>query len=300
MGNALDGFTPVDTYARLSQYGNAWKNGEITNLCIVGRGGIGKTHLYESMDMRNYHLFRGKTSAISMFKQVCDAPHLPIVFDDIRALLKDPSCLDLLKQLADTRPTRRIRWRTMTRELDAHEFDCTSPILIVLNWVPKEDSDVAAIIDRFICLHFQPTKAEICDVMRTFCKDPADVDLIETLAVDVTLRDLVKFEQMKASPSINHIAELMATCAIPKGIQQIMEVLQNVKWGNKLKAFHNLYGGNEATAKKYWDRNKATAERLLPPSPKPRRKPRRKAKAKTATKQPKPRNRKVTKPIFDA
>jgi hypothetical protein len=258
-----DYFLPVHTYARVQQYMDAWRHGEIANLCIVGRGGIGKTHFYESMPLRSYHLFRGKTSAVNMFLAIQQEPDVPIIFDDVGTLLKDPACLDLVKQIADTQPQRIVRWNTRYSKIETPTFSCLSSVLIVLNWIPKDNSDVAAIVDRFHCLHFLPTKAEICRIMRTIADDPTDVDVIESLAVDPSLRDFIRFQQSKRSKYIDHIQELKDKCGIPPRIQMIMDVLQNKNWGDKLKAFHELHGGTYAAAKRYWERNKVTAERLL-------------------------------------
>ena len=95
-------FRKIKTYEHLTRLYQSWGDGYLPSLAVVGRGGLGKSHQYEDM-LRNapHLLFKGRTSAISLYEGVKDCPHHPIVFDDIRTLMKDSSCLDLLKQLCD-------------------------------------------------------------------------------------------------------------------------------------------------------------------------------------------------------
>ena len=262
-GYTSNQFRLVETYDRLERFYQAWAEGEIQNLCIVGPGGRGKTHGYEKLKLE-HHLFRGRTSAITMYRTVMESPDLPIVFDDIRALLKDGNCLDLMKQFCDSRKARRIRWNTAALDEDERMFTCTSPVLVILNWIPKDDSDVAAIIDRFDCLFFNPTKSEILNRMRLFAKSQADVDRFARMPIDPSLRDLIRFEAWKESKHIDEMEELMATCGIPKDIQQMVQILESdPQPKNKIEAFARLSGKSLNTAKVFWTRNKAKAERLV-------------------------------------
>lgn len=264
----MSGFRSVTSYERLDRFYRAWAYGEVPFLCVVGPPGVGKSHGYEMLNL-DHHQFRGRTSAIQMYRDVLDAPDVAIVFDDIRALLKDANCLDLMKQLCDTRPQRLVKWNTQTSLLDDNErqFYCTSSVLVILNWIPKNDADVEAIIDRFDCLYFNPTKHEILERMRLFAKSQQDVDRFAQLPIDPSLRDLKRYEQWKESKHIDETEELLSTCGIPDDLLKMVQLLdRRPPLQNKIKAFAELTGKSYNTAKMFWSRNRAKAERLIMPS----------------------------------
>ena len=172
-------FRQITTYDHVSRLYRSWAGGHLPFLAVVGRSGTGKTHEYEDLLVAvSHHLFRGRTSAITLYQEVKDRPNQAIVFDDVRELLRDSSCLDLMKQLCDTRPRRTIRWRTRGLLDQDRQFCCSSNVLVVMNWVPKKDPDVDAILDRFDVVEFAPTKKEIIARMRLFAQCQADVFLI--------------------------------------------------------------------------------------------------------------------------
>ena len=109
----------ITTYKRLCAHVNAWADGDIDALLIVGRAGFGKTSaVREAMGTRPYHLFRARQSAIEIYMALHDAPNLPCVLDDIGSLLKDSTSIDLLKSLCETSKEKVLRWGSTTNKLD--------------------------------------------------------------------------------------------------------------------------------------------------------------------------------------
>ncbi|MCK4626649.1 MAG: ATP-binding protein [Phycisphaerae bacterium] len=252
----------VTTYERLERHIDSWVTGEIPFLGIVGPPGTGKTHAYESLDGPR-HVFRGRTSAITMFESISERPDDPIILDDIRKLLRDADCLDLLKQLCDTRRIRTVRWHTRALAEEDRQFVCSSKVLVVLNWVPKSDSDVEAILDRFDVIRFEPTKSEIIARMRLFAEDQRDVDIIANAPIMPSLRTLVHFQQWKAAPRLNEIEELYSECGMPENIRQMVEVLETTPKGQWIKAYQRLSGKKYEAAKRDWSRHYPVAQQLM-------------------------------------
>lgn len=252
----------ITTYDRLERHVRSWAEGHVPFLAIIGRGGLGKTHSYESLDIP-YHTFRGRTTAFTIFETVKSAPDRPIVFDDIQALLKDASCRDLLKQLCDTKPERVIRWSTNALNAADQSFTCTSKVLVVLNCLPKKDADVEAILDRFDVKEFDPTKSEILDVMRKVAIDPDDVDLFAELPIMPSLRTLKTYEGWKDSPYLNAVEELLSQCGVPDEIKLMMDVLKSTPRGKHIAEYQKLSGKSHAAAKKEWGRKHKIAEQLV-------------------------------------
>lgn len=252
----------VETYERLENFYNAWVDGDVPRLAIVGRGGTGKTHGYENLRLPSMHRFVGRTSALKIYETVLDDPSLPIVFDDIRQLLKDPACLDLMKQLCERRKTRTIRWRTRAVPVDRQSFICTSSVLMVLNWIPKNDHDVDAILDRFDVLHFDPTKSEIIKRMRLFAKSQKDVDLFAEIDIIPSLRTLEKFQDWKKSPHINELEELYSECGVSQDVMTVCKLLESQS-RTKIKDYAAMTGKSYSAAKRDFARKSQVARQLL-------------------------------------
>lgn len=257
-------FRKIETYDHLARLYQSWADGYLPSLAVVGRGGLGKSFQYEGMLQGTPHLlFKGRTSAISLYESVKDCPNHPIVFDDIRALLKDSSCLDLLKQLCDSRPRRVIQWRTQALPPQDRQFTCTSNVLVILNWVPKDDADVEAILDRFDIVEFVPTKTQIISRMRQFAKCQQDVDIIANAAATPSLRTLKKFEAWKKSPLLDEAEELYSECGVGEDIRMMMDIMTSKPKREWIETYQRLTGKTTAAAKMDWTRKRQLAEQLL-------------------------------------
>lgn len=258
---------PIDTYERLGRHYQAWSKGDMQFLAVIGPPGLGKTYEYETLALTPCHEFRGKTSAVEMYRDAKDLPDAPIIFNDVRGLMRKNDCIDIMKQLCETKPRRTIRWKTNTHLIPREErqFECTSNVLVVLNSVPKNDPDVEAILDRFDVVEFRPSKAEIIARMRTFAERQGDVDLMANLPVDPSLRDLDRFERWCRAEDINEIEELLSLCQIPSDIQLMMQVLETTPPRKRLAAYRQLSGKTYEAAKRAWTRKWRTAQRLIMP-----------------------------------
>lgn len=104
----------------------AAQKGQITALIISGPGGVGKSYGVENqlgkMNMtqvlvgkaERYELITGGCSTLGLFKTLYLNRHkgYVTVFDDCDSILWDESSLNLLKGALDTKPRRKISWRS--------------------------------------------------------------------------------------------------------------------------------------------------------------------------------------------
>ena len=219
----------VVTYERLHRHILAWTKLQILRLALFGPPGIGKSHAYKDvLGNRPHNLFGGRQSPLHVYKALCDAPHVPVVLDDISALLKDDNFRDMLKNLTET-GQRVIRWGTTTSKLEGRptSFVCTAPVLIVLNKLPKNDPDVEAILDRCDAIWFEPTKEEIIARMRELFPENADlIDLIAELPALPSLRTLVHARDWQNSDDLDVMEELLSECGASSPITRLLEIME--------------------------------------------------------------------------
>lgn len=207
----------ITTYERFHRHVAAWVDREIDSLLVLGSAGVGKSHAYQAaLGNRPYHRFGGRQSPLHVYQMFCDRPDIPVVLDDIAALLRDNTFRDLLKGLCET-GRRVIRWGTTTSKLEGRpqSFVCTAPALIVLNRMPPRDPDVAAILDRCDAIEFAPSKAEVIGRMwEIFPDDGSLIDLLAELPAVPSLRTLVKARKCQKSKHLNLIQELLDECGV--------------------------------------------------------------------------------------
>lgn len=219
----------VEKYERLQRIVLAWTKLHILRLALFGPAGVGKSYAYKvALGNHPYHLFTGRQSPLHVYKTLCDAPHLPVVLDDISALLRDDNYTDMLKGLVET-GQRVVRWGTTTSKLEGRpmSFVPTGPVLIILNKLPANDPDVEAILDRCDAIRFEPTKPEIIAHMREVFPDNQDlIDVIAELPTVPSLRTLTHALDWQRSDDLNVVEELLSECGVSPEISQLVEIMQ--------------------------------------------------------------------------
>jgi hypothetical protein len=220
----------VDTYERFHRHIAAWLDREIDPVLVVGPPGVGKSHAYATrLGNRPYHRFGGRQTPLHVYKSLHDDPHLPVVLDDISALLQDDCFRDMLKGLCES-GERNLHWGTTTSKLEGRtrSFCCTSPVLIVMNKIPSRDADVAAILDRCDAIEFAPTKSEVIIRMRElFPADAELIDLIAELPTLPSLRTLIKARRWQNSRHLKLVEELLAECGAPQAVVHLARIIEN-------------------------------------------------------------------------
>ena len=253
----------ISTYKRLLAHVNAWADGDIDSLLVVGRPGFGKTSaVREAMGARPYHLFRARQSALEIYMTLQDAPNQPCVLDDIGTLLKDSNSIDLLKSLCETSKEKVLRWGSTTSKLDgrAKSFVCRSQVLIILNKLPSKNEDVMAVGDRCDCIDFAPTKMEVLERMREiFPEDGELIELLGELPILPTLRTLIKARQWRESQHLSLTEERFGECGVPAPVVKLLEIMQE----HPQEAWCDLYVQNTDLTDRTYRRHKGIALEIL-------------------------------------
>ncbi|HUT57806.1 MAG TPA: hypothetical protein VNA25_08125 [Phycisphaerae bacterium] len=252
----------VDTYERFHRHIAAWVDHEIDSLVVTGKPGTGKSHAYkDAMGLRPYHLLGGRQTPIQAYITVHDDPDFPVVCDDISALLRDHNFIAMFKALCET-GRKIIHWGTTTSKLEGRprSFICTSPVLIVLNKIPKKDEDVMAVLDRCDGIIFEPTKQEIITRMRTiFAHDHALIDLLAKLPVIPTLRTLIKARQWERSRHLNLAEELFSECGVPQPVATLVNIMETLPE----EAWCSTYLAATKLTDRTYRRHKSLAEQIV-------------------------------------
>jgi len=223
---------PVDTYKALADHIRSWAEGYTRFLAVVGAPGLGKSFAYEqALNGTEHHLFKGRSSAFEIFKTVHDEPDWPIVFDDVGALLKDQTTVELLKALCDSRPARRVQWRTNTRQLDgrAQAFETSAHVLLICNRNAPENDDVRAILDRADAISFEPTREEILAKIAEFGDDDEIIDAFRRLLIVPSLRLYAQAVEWKASPHLDWRTNLLRKAGVAPHVVTAAEILRSVQ-----------------------------------------------------------------------
>lgn len=253
----------ITKYKRLLAHVNAWADGDIDSLLIVGAPGFGKTSaVQEAMEARPHHLFRARQSALEIYMTLQDAPNLPCVLDDIGTLLRDSNSIDLLKSLCETSKEKVLRWGSTTNKLDgrAKSFVCRSHVLIILNKLPSKNDDVMAVADRCDCIEFAPRKMDVLERMREIFPDDGElIELLGELPVMPTLRTLIKARQWRASKHLRLTEELFSECGVPAPVVKLLEIMQK----HPQEAWCDLYVQKTGLTDRSFRRHKGIALEIL-------------------------------------
>lgn len=220
----------INSFERLKNHYLAVRDGDIRFLVVVGRGGIGKSCMYEEVfPSGKYNHFTGRTTAIEIYCQAYDHPDIPIILDDVGSLLHHCDCIELLKSLCDSREQRVVQWHTKTPFLEGRnkKFIATGPVLMVCNRALFNNEDVNAVMDRADVVEFAPPKDEILRKLRTYAEDEEILQFLEQPRVQPSLRSYEKAKMWKASPHLHWKQELMDECGIEEHIQIQAEIIRN-------------------------------------------------------------------------
>lgn len=253
---------PVDTYDALADHIRSWAEGYIRFLAVVGAPGLGKSFACEQvLNGTECHLFKGRSSAFEIFKTVHDEPDWPIIFDDVGSLLKDQTTVELLKALCDSRPARRVQWRTNTQQLDgrAQAFDTSAPVLLICNRNTPENDDVRAILDRADAISFESTREEILAKIDEFDDDPEIVDALRRLPIVPSLRLYGKAKEWKASPYLDWRTNLLREACVPAHVVMAVDILRSVRPEQQVAEYIRRTG----RSRRDWFNTKKKAEQFL-------------------------------------
>ena len=219
----------IKTYQRFFAFLLAWLDRSIESLVVVGTPGVGKSWAArELLKGRPHHWLSARHTPLQVYNQLCDNPDWPVVFDDVSGMMRDSNFVDMFKNLCED-GVATVRWGSPAAKLEGRptSFQCTSPVLILLNKMPCADPDVVAVLDRCHNIEFKPVKSEVIAYMReNFPDDGELIDLLADLAVMPSVRTLIKARQWARSEYLDLHGELPAECGVPEGVAVLIEIME--------------------------------------------------------------------------
>jgi hypothetical protein len=105
---------------------------------LVGPPGQGKSETIKAALAKKPHRYlRGRTSAIKFYEELYDHRNLPVILDDTANMLLDMNVQEILRDLTETTPERRLSWRTCSKDLEERgvptSFVTRSPVCVLAN-----------------------------------------------------------------------------------------------------------------------------------------------------------------------
>lgn len=128
----------ISTTKDLRAVARKFAAGMMERIMIVGPPGQGKTEtIKRALGQRGYLYLRGRTTAISFYEELYDHRNLPVILDDTAEMLLDTNVQEMLRDLTETTPSRRISWRTQSKHLEDKGipkfFVTQSPVCVLAN-----------------------------------------------------------------------------------------------------------------------------------------------------------------------
>ena len=196
----------INTYKELTDFVVAFGQSHLNMVVICSRGGLGKSEeVRRTLDGDDIVAIGGHVTPLKLYELLYKGRDRQIVFDEIDGLLTDPKHVGLLKQLCETRKTKKIMWASGDRraaEIDGGVgyFYTASHVLMLCNSFKALSANVAALKTRAMVVHFTPPAAEILAKIKAFADDAEIIVFLEQFheaMPDFSLRTYRILEDLK-------------------------------------------------------------------------------------------------------
>ena len=196
----------INTYKELTDFVAAFEKDHLNMIVICSRGGLGKSEeARRTLDGGDIVAIGGHVTPLKLYELLYKGRDRPVVFDESDGLLADPKHVGLLKQLCETRETKKIMWASGDRraaEIDGGVgyFYTASHVLMLCNSFKALSANVAALKTRAMVVHFTPPAVEILAKIKTFATDTEIVGFLEQFheaIPDVSLRTYRILDDLK-------------------------------------------------------------------------------------------------------
>lgn len=165
----------IKSYDTLKKYVDLLKEGDIKLLCVIGKGGVGKScFIEECLREEDYGYITAHATPLNIYRTAYEYRNKLLVFDDVANLTLHDDCLALLRQIADTKPVNEVYWGTTSNKLKdiPHRFTTTSRVCIIANYFKKPNPIVLSFLDRGVLLRFDPSIEELFSYAeKNICKN---------------------------------------------------------------------------------------------------------------------------------
>ena len=223
----------IETYEEHSQFVTAFGDGHLNMLVMCSHGGLGKSEeARRTLDLRDIVFIGGHVTPLTLYGLLYKGQHRQVVFDEIDGLLADPKNVSLLKQLCETRDTKKIMWASggkRAEEIDGGvgHFYTRSHVLMLCNSFDKLNANVAALQTRAMVVRFVPSSGEIMAKIRTFADDAEIVAFLQQFheaLPDFSLRTYRVLEDLKRA-GLDWRKYALDESSIPPKVVEIADLL---------------------------------------------------------------------------
>lgn len=199
----------IETYKELEFFIKMFREGNTELLIIESKGGCGKSRLVEDLMREVQHIkIHSHITPMQLFILGYKYKNLPLILDDVDALLSNEQSVALLKMFCETRKTKTVGWLSTHNLLKIQNvpqtYETQSKVLILTNDFKILTKKVGALQDRGWFIEFKPTDEELlnkineikgyCDIDIKNSEIEEVYDLIEKYSkfCDFSLRTFVK------------------------------------------------------------------------------------------------------------
>ena len=204
----------VSTYAELHKFVQAFADGHLNLLILIGSAGLAKSQSVRKAVGEGACWIEGNATPFGIYNELYRRRGELVVIDDVDSLYTDRSAVRLLKCLCQTDPVKSVAWHSAaagTEQLP-REFKTTSRVVIIANDWKTLDQNVAAVQDRGHLVIFEPSAEEVHQQVGQWFDDPHIYEWFGDhlhLIPNPSMRNYVRAKELQAS-GINWVAHLLS------------------------------------------------------------------------------------------
>ena len=244
----------IRTYDELYRFTNAFAEGHLNLLILIGSAGIAKSQSVRQAIGKKACWIEGNATAFGIYTKLYRNRDKLVVIDDVDSLYSNKAAVRMLKCLCQTDAKKHVAWETgaVGRDSDdiPREFETTSRVVIIANEWRTVDQNVSAVQDRGHLVFFEPTPEEVHAQVASWFWDQAIYDWFGEhlhLIPDHSMRHYVRAYELQMS-GINWVQHLLGE--IPETTRLVAELRADPTYqseAERIEAFRARGGGSRAT-----------------------------------------------------
>lgn len=246
----------IHRYERLRQIVSTLQR-DINFLLITGGPGLGKSRVVEHALAETATFVRGAATAYGLYRKLYDVKDdAVVVLDDLDGLLADPKTWSLLKSLTESTTTKEISWLSMAPERDGlpSTFTTNARTVLIVNHWPTQNQHAAALVDRAIPIHFQPSHQDVhAEAGRWFrSRSPQVYEFIGRhlpMLLTLSFRTYLAAQQLKSAGG-DLWKEYIRSCFMDGTLAEVAALLDDTQSFQSDRDRIQVFSGSSATFKR--------------------------------------------------
>lgn len=249
----------VTTYKELTALARKFANDKKLHcLVIFGTPGLAKTETFTAALKDDYtRIIKGRLSAFKLFTELKEHKHALFLFDDVRRMLKDPECINLLMSLGEHKYPKKIQWNTANDKVGDTELETNSRLCLLINKVHNTSEDLEPLFSRAILARFTPSKEEVHKYVGTWFPTNKKRKVIYKFIGDnlalipvADIRDYMKAEMLYDMNWQQHLLDTWSTLPYQNAALEVSKDHTLKTKQQKAERYKALCGGS--VAQLYW------------------------------------------------